>query len=168
MKKVITLIGFCLISASSILAYSGTSIPLPKNIYQAPICATSYKALTEIKQNLENEKDLIKVEEIMKKGLTENKLLSAQELLKVIKEQIRKDKNNSSTEVIQALNERVALLENKLKDNSGEKIYVFDELVRDVTEESLYKNQNYNLEVLRKLCNGGDPKSNYVFEIYEF
>ena len=166
MKKVILIVGFCLICPLTMLKAKST--PLPKTIYQAPICAISQKDLTEIKDNLRKEPNKIKAEEIMQKSLSEGKLLSAQDLLKQLKEQIRKDKNNSSPEVIEALNQRIILLENRLTDSLKEKVYVFDNLVRNVTDETLYKNQNYNLEVLRKLCNGGMQNPEHPFEVYEF
>ncbi|MDX1920996.1 MAG: hypothetical protein SFU25_09720 [Candidatus Caenarcaniphilales bacterium] len=159
-----------LLATSVPLISVAQNLPFPKKIYQAPICAHDEASLKIVKASLKNEdnKTFKEAQMIMDKHLSEGRLLSAQELLKELKEQVRKDKNTSSPEILEALNQRIATLEQKITANGDQKVYVFDDLIRDVTEESLYTTQNYNYDVLRKLCNGGKQESAHPFEIYEF
>lgn len=156
--------------ASSTLFFSAVqSIPFPKKIYQVPICAKNQASLNLIKDTLKNKdiQSVSEVEQLMEKHLSEGNLLSAQELLKELKEQIRKDQNTSSSEVLEAINQRIFTLEKRVQNNLS-KNYIFENFVEDVSEESLNTTEIKDYDIVRKLCNGGKSNSVHPFEIYEF
>lgn len=154
----------------ALMIQSAFSIPFPETVYQVPICATSFKALSEIRKGLEsiNHLNKGKAEEYIQEQIEKGNIVTANKLLKELKEQYRKGLKSSSQETLIALQERLDSLEQITLKNSSSKASLYPSLVVNVSQESLSQTQSQNINSFRKLCNGGKVKPEYPFSVFEF